>query len=435
MAFAGIPKSCISRRSARQSVVGLTLAILFLLCPATPGRSSSGRFQLGADLAFSRPELKIPSHALDHLIKTLPSSDTPSEIKRRTPLRRKSPFFNARSKRSKPVEVPSWRSYVADAIRLFVFLVIGYLVILWRRGKKPSQNTTYEQQIEVLRQVRTQAPQGSLKVNPAGFSKEAIIINESAKAIIHQKSLPSQPIPPSAERPLEKVENVELWENMDLFGQDEAGTRSKISEAVDRMIGEFRDPEDQSNEKEDFAQKPRPRIIRRRAPTLKLPVPLLGQFEGRFGEKLLWNGPYWHRPGLEGWMAVTNQRLIWITDKKKPVFSKDLLHSELDRGQISISAIVSTEIARLRMPELLILPLPFVLWFPYGTAISIAILAAHLTIQRSMLKIATRDEAMHFPLKNKDLREAAKCLEKLLQKRADEENQGVKKQDAWRKAN
>jgi hypothetical protein len=331
--------------------------------------------------------------------------------------------------------VPSWRSYVADAIRLFVFLVIGYLVILWRRGKKPSQNTTYEQQIEVLRQVRTQAPQGSLKVNPAGFSKEAIIINESAKAIIHQKSLPSQPIPPSAERPLEKVENVELWENMDLFGQDEAGTRSKISEAVDRMIGEFRDPEDQSNEKEDFAQKPRPRIIRRRAPTLKLPVPLLGQFEGRFGEKLLWNGPYWHRPGLEGWMAVTNQRLIWITDKKKPVFSKDLLHSELDRGQISISAIVSTEIARLRMPELLILPLPFVLWFPYGTAISIAILAAHLTIQRSMLKIATRDEAMHFPLKNKDLREAAKCLEKLLQKRADEENQGVKKQDAWRKAN
>ena len=316
-----------------------------------------------------------------------------------------------------------------------MFLVIGYLIIRWRRGKTNSQDVPVEPQMEVLRQVRTQAPQGSLKINPAGFSKEAIIINESAKAIIHQKSFPSQPIPPSAERPLEKVENVELWENMDLFGQDEQGTRSKISEAVDRMIGEFRDTEDQSNEKEDEAQKPRPRIIRRRAPTLKLPVPLLGQFEGRFGEKLLWHGPYWHRPGLEGWMAVTNQRLIWISDKKKPVFSKDLLHSELDRGQIGIAAVFSAEIAPIRLPELLVLSLLFVLWFPYGTAISIAIVAAYLVIKRPVLKIATRDETLNFPLKNRDLREALKCLEKLLSNRVEEENQGVKKQDAWRKAN
>jgi hypothetical protein len=286
-----------------------------------------------------------------------------------------------------------------------------------------------------LRQVRTKAPQGALKVNPAGFSKEAIIINESAKAIIHQKSLSGQPVPPSAEMSLDRAENVELWENMDLFGLDEIGTRSKISEAVDRMIGEFRDTEGQPEEKEDEARKPRPRIIRRRAPTLKLPVPLLGQFEGRFGEKLLWHGPYWYRPGLEGWMAVTNQRLIWITDRKKPVFSKDLLHSELERGQISGSSVVSTEVARVRIPEALILALPFVPWFPYGTAISIAILTVYLAIKRSVLKVATRDETLYIPLKNKSLRDASKYLEKLLHKGVEEENQGVEKPAVWRKAN
>jgi hypothetical protein len=132
---------------------------------------------------------------------------------------------------------------------------------------------------------------------------------------------------------------------------------------------------------------------------------------------------------------VTNQRLIWITDRKKPVFSKDLLHSELERGQISGSSVVSTEVARVRIPEALILALPFVPWFPYGTAISIAILTVYLAIKRSVLKVATRDETLYFPLKNKSLRDASKYLEKLLHKGVEEENQGVEKPAVWRKAN
>ena len=302
-----------------------------------------------------------------------------------------------KSKKHKTKRIAFWHHYHSHMLRILLGLAIAWALGFWYREK--AQTSHKSPSAPIFMQARVQPPTGALKVDPAAFESDAVIINESARAVIVATL-----DPPSTDANGPQEEDSE---ELDLFAPDDGGTRAQISRSLDSMIGEHR------NLATSAKEPPVPGkllSIRRKAPTLRLPIPLEGHFEGRFGETLMCNRPLHATMTKSGWVAVTNQRVLILFQRKKLRLAFTPIVTETERKQFQLASIQAADLDRIRIPAFLGAAALTFLWYPVGTFISVPCLALFLLVKRSILRIQTSDETLDLPIGTVDQREVLKFL-------------------------
>jgi hypothetical protein len=332
-----------------------------------------------------------------------------------------SPGLGSSPKKKKPKakRIALWRRHHSKILRLLLGLAIAWALGLWHREKTRSKSP-HSPLAPILKQARVQAPTGPLKVDPAAFESNDVIINESARAVIIATLDPQSP---DAD-----LHEEETSEELDLFAPEDSGTRAQISRSLDSMIGEYR------NLVKSAKQPPEPGkvlSIRRKAPTLRLPVPLEGHFEGRFGETLMWNRPLDTTMTESGWVAVTNQRVLILFQRKKLRLAPIPIVTETERKQIQLASITHTELERIRIPPFLGVAALTFLWYPVGTLIAAPCLALFLLVRKSILRIHTPDQTLDLPIIPVDQREALKFLAPIQDTQNNHKNQPPTAKGPW----
>jgi hypothetical protein len=109
-------------------------------------------------------------------------------------------------------------------------------------------------------------------------------------------------------------------------------------------------------------------------------------------------------------MALTNFRIVAAYEKTSVRLWPPSLISGLRRSSTPIAAITAVGIRRERRAVFLVLGFATVLWYPFGSALSMAAAVLFLAVRRPVLEVSTRRGARRFPLALADLRAVVRTL-------------------------
>jgi hypothetical protein len=147
-----------------------------------------------------------------------------------------------------------------------------------------------------------------------------------------------------------------------------------------------------------------------------LPMEVAQHFDGLPGETVKWMAPF-HVPQVsEGYVAITDQRLLSFFEARE--FPK--LARQQRRHQLLLETITKHEKDGVRRPSLLVVSALFVFWYPVGTMLAIVGVLAYILWRRPVWVVWSGGVPRRYPLAPADQQAAIAVLEPLLAKKLNE---------------
>ncbi len=147
------------------------------------------------------------------------------------------------------------------------------------------------------------------------------------------------------------------------------------------------------------------------------PKPIAEHYTPQSREKLLWHKIY-HQGSNEGIMAITNQRVLHIYQRRVIKIFPPGLELSLEKNQHPLLSLHIVQRHRTRKNIFLILGAPFVFWFPYGTLLSALMGVIYGVWTRQEIAIGVRpDRLKSYPLPEETQAEFISILKKIRSRR------------------
>lgn len=144
-----------------------------------------------------------------------------------------------------------------------------------------------------------------------------------------------------------------------------------------------------------------------------LPAEMMGHFEGFPGEQLVWSAPLYIKGVCEGQLAITNQRLLALYERRSIRSWPPALIYRTKRHQIKLDQISLYKAVRVNRPSFLGMGATVFWWFPFGTLFAVAMIGAYLTLTRRELGIWTASHKKTYPLSMVDTEEAMSSISRV----------------------
>lgn len=179
-------------------------------------------------------------------------------------------------------------------------------------------------------------------------------------------------------------------ESETLFGKDDTGQKNALEEEISALAAGS----------EDIDPLPHPLKAAGGQHREKKPFPehVARHFEIQNQEKLLWHQTY-YQGSNEGLVAITNQRILHVYQEQVFRFFPPGMKLKIERNQHPLLGLRTIRRRRTRKDFLLIGAAPFVVWFPYGTIVSLVMLALYAGWTRDELAIGINPKRLKsYPL-------------------------------------